>query len=80
MKTSFHSQQTETIVTYYNTSKDFEPDSFYKNRVAFNKMSFSMTMKNMQKADSGLYFTTIIGGKTIDISHYNVSVVGKSRI
>lgn len=80
MKTTFSRNHSETIVTYYNKTKDTDPASSYKDRVVFNTTNFSLTLMEMQKTDSGLYCTTTIGKKTINVCQYNVSVVGKCRI
>lgn len=75
MKTTFSRNHSETIVTYYNKTKDTDPASSYKDRVVFNTTNFSLTLMEMQKTDSGLYCTTTIGKKTINVCQYNVSVV-----
>jgi len=50
----------------------------YKDRVDFNDESFSLTLKNMQKTDSGLYTARTTGESNIEIT-YRVSVIGESH-
>ncbi len=42
----------------------------------FNTETFSLTLKNMQKTDSGLYTARIVASKQADIVTYRVSVIG----
>lgn len=79
MKTSFGSNISETIVKY-NKKKGTDLTDSYKDRVVFSNKVFSLTLKYIQKTDSGLYYTTIIGNKTSKVSQYNISVVGKCRL
>lgn len=79
MKTPFSGNDSEIIVTYYNKTKRFKPASSYNDRVEFNLKTFSLTLKELQETDSGLYCTTTIGTKIINVCQYNVSV-GKYRI
>lgn len=74
-KTDFSGNDSEIIVTYSHMTKDFTPASSYRDRVEFSITTFSLTLKKLQETDSGLYCTTTIGTKTIDICQYNVSVV-----
>ncbi|XP_050988579.1 uncharacterized protein LOC127179290 isoform X2 [Labeo rohita] len=64
--------QSENIVKYTNESKKVK---VYKNRVNFNDKTFSLTLKNMQKTDSGLYTATASGESDRIISTYRVSVI-----
>jgi len=45
-------------------------------RVDFNDKTFSLTLKNMQKTDSGPYTAKISGSENADIAKYRVSVIG----
>ncbi|XP_077077962.1 CD48 antigen-like isoform X2 [Siphateles boraxobius] len=54
---------------------DLTPHSLYKDRVDFNTETFSLTLKNMQKTDSGLYKAKTIGQKETTVAEHNVSVI-----
>ncbi|XP_059357221.1 natural killer cell receptor 2B4-like isoform X2 [Carassius carassius] len=62
----------ENIVKYINESKKV---NLYKDRVDFNDTTFSLTLKNMQKTDSGPYRARTIGKSEKDIITYRVSVI-----
>ncbi len=68
--------KSENIVRYNNDSKRVKPHPSYKDRVDFNTETFSLTLKNMQKTDSGLYTARISGLKSKDVITYRVSVIG----
>nr|XP_055059787.1 uncharacterized protein LOC129443306 [Misgurnus anguillicaudatus] len=63
-----------TIVKYYNQFKTVKDYDDYKDRVEFNTESFSITLKNMKKTDSGVYSARIAGKKEISVVH-RVSVI-----
>ncbi|XP_052439497.1 uncharacterized protein LOC127978682 isoform X2 [Carassius gibelio] len=63
----------ENIVTYMN--KEVIPHLLYKDRVDFNTTTFSLTLKNMQKTDSGLYRAKTNGQSEKNIVTYRVSVL-----
>ncbi|XP_030629351.1 uncharacterized protein LOC115811333 [Chanos chanos] len=65
----------ENIVTYINKYKDTEISDNYKNRVEFNIETFSLTLKNLQKTDSGLYTAKTTGDSDRDIAKYRISVL-----
>ncbi|XP_026061384.1 uncharacterized protein LOC113045303 isoform X2 [Carassius auratus] len=67
--------KSESIVRYNSDSKRVAPLDSYKDRVVFNDVTFSLTLKNMQKTDSGLYTARTIGSKTRDLVSYRVSVI-----
>nr|BAL63126.1 CD2 family receptor [Carassius langsdorfii] len=66
--------KSENIVRY-SDSKRVTPHDSYKDRVVFNDVTFSLTLKNMQKTDSGLYTARTLGSKTTDLVSYRVSVI-----
>ncbi|XP_051989325.1 SLAM family member 7-like isoform X2 [Xyrauchen texanus] len=72
---TFFSNYSKTIVTYHYETKEIDPDTAYKDRVDFNDQNFSLTLKNMQKNDCGLYGAITIGDRTTHVGEYNVSVV-----
>ncbi|XP_066514377.1 CD48 antigen-like [Hoplias malabaricus] len=45
----------ENVVEYSIRYKDVIPSVHYKDRVEFNNETYSLTLKNLQKTDSGLY-------------------------
>lgn len=47
--------KSENIVRFVNQSGDIKYYTSYKNRMEFNTETFSLTMRNMKKTDSGLY-------------------------
>ncbi|XP_051727938.1 uncharacterized protein LOC127500653 [Ctenopharyngodon idella] len=66
--------KSENIVVYIHGVK-VNPHSSYKNRVYFNDETFSLTLKNMQKTDSGLYTARASGESEKNIVTYRVSVI-----
>ncbi|XP_051722277.1 CD48 antigen-like [Ctenopharyngodon idella] len=66
--------KSENIVMYIHGVK-VNPHSSYKDRVDFNDETFSLTLKNMQKTDSGLYTARTIGKSEKNIVTYRVSVI-----
>ncbi|KAK7163645.1 hypothetical protein R3I93_007637 [Phoxinus phoxinus] len=70
----FWRNDTSDIVKYISGKKVLVYPSF-KDRVDFNAESFSLTLKNMQKTDSGLYTAkTTLNVDTITVT-YRVSVI-----
>ncbi|XP_059357223.1 SLAM family member 5-like isoform X2 [Carassius carassius] len=67
--------KSEGIVRYISDTKRVTPHDSYKDRVVFNDVTFSLTLKNMQKNDSGLYRARISGSINIDLVSYRVSVI-----
>ncbi|XP_026062931.1 SLAM family member 5-like [Carassius auratus] len=67
--------KSEAIVRYNSDSKRVRPHDSYKDRVVFNDKTFSLTLKNMQKNDSGLYTARTTGLITTDLVSYRVSVI-----
>ncbi len=72
--------KSETIVTYISGSKAVIPLSHYTDRVDFNKTTFSLTLMNMQKTDSGLYRAKTIVPSEKNIVTYRVSVIGECDV
>uniref|UniRef100_A0A8C1LQT6 Immunoglobulin domain-containing protein n=1 Tax=Cyprinus carpio TaxID=7962 RepID=A0A8C1LQT6_CYPCA len=66
----------DNIVLYDSKIENIYPS--YKNRVDFNKQTLSITIKNMQKTDSGLYTAKASGKIDNIIGLYNLTVVGTS--
>uniref|UniRef100_A0A673KRU2 Immunoglobulin domain-containing protein n=1 Tax=Sinocyclocheilus rhinocerous TaxID=307959 RepID=A0A673KRU2_9TELE len=72
---SWMNDKSESIVRYNSDSKRVTPHGSYKDRVDFNDTTFSLTLKNMQKTDSGLYTARISGLINKDCVTYRVSVM-----
>ncbi|KAK7159755.1 hypothetical protein R3I94_005937 [Phoxinus phoxinus] len=71
----WRNDKSENIVKYTNASKTVRIYPSFKDRVDFNDESFSLTLKNMQKTDSGLYTATASGDSENNIVTYRVSVI-----
>ncbi|XP_028832035.1 T-lymphocyte surface antigen Ly-9-like [Denticeps clupeoides] len=61
------------IVTYYSHDQLWIEENYYKAKVVFNKETFSLLVKNLQKKDSGIY--TAVGSGSQVLAEYNVSVL-----
>uniref|UniRef100_A0A9J8BXX3 Immunoglobulin domain-containing protein n=2 Tax=Cyprinus carpio carpio TaxID=630221 RepID=A0A9J8BXX3_CYPCA len=64
--------KSENIVTFSKKTVETEINNY---RVVFNQSTFSLTLKNTQKTDSGLYTAEIFGSKNINVAKYRVSVI-----
>ncbi|XP_052404705.1 natural killer cell receptor 2B4 isoform X2 [Carassius gibelio] len=64
--------KSDNLVKYTNESKKVK---FYKDRVDFNDTTFSLTLKNMRKTDSGLYKARTSGESEKNIVTYRVFVI-----
>jgi len=73
---SWINNDNDNIVRYIHDSKTVKLHPSYNNTVDFNDESFSLTLKNMQKTDSGLYTARTTGLLNIEIT-YRVSVIGE---
>ncbi len=74
---SWKNDKSEIIVKYTSETKRVRLHSSYKDRVDFNDTTFSLTLKNMQKTDSGLYRAIAAGESDNNIVTYRVSVIGE---
>ncbi|XP_058615482.1 SLAM family member 5-like isoform X2 [Onychostoma macrolepis] len=72
---SWMDNKSESIVRYNSDSKRVTPHNSYKDRVDFNDKTFSLTLKNIQKTDSGLYRARISGLINKYCVTYRVSVI-----
>ncbi len=72
--------KSENIVTYISAIKEVIPHPIYKDRMDFNKTTFSLTLTNMQKTDSGLYRLKTNGIAESNIATYRVSVMGECDV
>uniref|UniRef100_A0A672SVC7 CD48 antigen-like n=1 Tax=Sinocyclocheilus grahami TaxID=75366 RepID=A0A672SVC7_SINGR len=72
---SWMNDKSESIIRYNSDSKRVKLHDSYKDRVDFNDTTFSLTLKNMQKTDSGLYTARASGESDNNIVTYRVSVI-----
>uniref|UniRef100_A0A8C2PQM1 Immunoglobulin V-set domain-containing protein n=1 Tax=Cyprinus carpio TaxID=7962 RepID=A0A8C2PQM1_CYPCA len=72
---SWKKSKSENIVKYSSESKKVKCHPSYKDRVDFNDKTFSLTLKNMQKTESGLYTAIASGESDKNIVTYRVSVI-----
>ncbi|XDV28077.1 hypothetical protein PO909_031473 [Leuciscus waleckii] len=63
-------EKLKNIVTFIN-----KKTVIFRDNVVFNQTTFSLTLKNMQKTDSGLYIAKIYGSTNEDAAVYRVSVI-----
>ncbi|XP_065132898.1 CD48 antigen-like isoform X2 [Paramisgurnus dabryanus] len=71
----WQNEKSQTIVKYSNEYKRVKDYDDYKDRVDFNTKSFSLTLKNMKKTDSGVYTARITGNRNKDVAEHRVSVI-----
>ncbi|KAI4900366.1 hypothetical protein NFI96_031824 [Prochilodus magdalenae] len=64
-----------TVVKYYNQTKQPKHYPAYKDRVEFNEGTYSLTLKNLQKTDSGLYEARASGYVDRAVAEYSLSVL-----
>ncbi|KAL1280960.1 hypothetical protein QQF64_015560 [Cirrhinus molitorella] len=72
---SWKNEKSENIAKYSSESKKVKLHDSYKNRVDFNNKSFSLTLKDTQKTDSGVYTAIASGQSDNNIVTYRVSVI-----
>uniref|UniRef100_A0A3B1J999 Immunoglobulin subtype domain-containing protein n=1 Tax=Astyanax mexicanus TaxID=7994 RepID=A0A3B1J999_ASTMX len=63
------------IIRYYADDKTFKKYNPYKDRVEFNEETYSLTLNNLQKTDSGRYEAIIPGQKETTVAQYDLSVL-----
>ena len=75
----WHLKKVLTIVSYLPRHKEVIVEDLYKGRVEFNETDFSLTLKNPQRSDSGLYTAVVdIRGKGAETAaSYELSVLGE---
>ncbi|KAI4883410.1 hypothetical protein NFI96_001891 [Prochilodus magdalenae] len=66
---------TKIIVTYDKKHKHVTLTPSYKHRVEFNEGTYSLTLKNLQKTDSGLYEARASGDVDTVVAEYRLSVL-----
>ncbi|XP_072525018.1 CD48 antigen-like isoform X1 [Salminus brasiliensis] len=63
------------VIKYYPETKYIRENSHYKQRVEFNKETYSLTLKNLQKSDGGKYVAKASGGEDTIVAEYTLSVL-----
>ncbi|XP_065132842.1 CD48 antigen-like [Paramisgurnus dabryanus] len=71
----WQNEKSDTIVKYYIQFKAVKVYHDYEDRVDFNTESFSLTLKNMKKTDSGVYTAKTTGKINRDVAEHRVSVI-----
>uniref|UniRef100_A0A3B1ISA6 Immunoglobulin domain-containing protein n=1 Tax=Astyanax mexicanus TaxID=7994 RepID=A0A3B1ISA6_ASTMX len=69
---------TVNVQKYYKILKHNTQTPRYKDRVEFNEETCSLTLKNVQKDDSGLYEVKASSTEKTAVAKYRLSVFGKS--
>ncbi|KAL7851017.1 hypothetical protein AOLI_G00213730 [Acnodon oligacanthus] len=63
------------VQKYYNETKKTKQYRAYEGRVEFNEETYSLTLKNLQKTDSGLYEAKTSGYVITAVAEYKLSVL-----
>ncbi|XP_066513119.1 SLAM family member 9-like [Hoplias malabaricus] len=66
---------TKNILEYSKIFKQIILSTRYKGRVEFNNETYSLTLKNLQKTDSGLYEAKTVGDNKNIVATYTLSVL-----
>ncbi|XP_037386951.1 SLAM family member 9-like isoform X2 [Pygocentrus nattereri] len=66
---------TKSVLKYYTEGKTKKPSTAYEGRVEFNEETYSLTLKNLQKNDSGLYQAKASGTQKTVVAEYRLSVL-----
>ncbi|KAI4883414.1 hypothetical protein NFI96_015737, partial [Prochilodus magdalenae] len=67
--------RTTNVLKYYHEFKEAIPYPGYEDRVEFNNRTYSLTLKNLQKTDSGLYEARTSGAQVTFVAEYRLSVL-----
>ncbi|XP_036412808.1 SLAM family member 6-like [Colossoma macropomum] len=65
----------KNVLKYYNETKKCKQHSAYGGRVEFNTETYSLTLKNLQRTDSGLYEAKAAGIQNTVVVKYRLSVL-----
>ncbi|XP_036412800.1 SLAM family member 9-like [Colossoma macropomum] len=65
----------KNVLKYYFETKKCKHYSAYEGRVEFNNETYSLTLKNLQRTDSGLYEAKAAGIQNTDVVKYRLSVL-----
>ncbi|KAL7851014.1 hypothetical protein AOLI_G00213700 [Acnodon oligacanthus] len=64
----------DNILRYYSDTQKSKQYPAYEGRVEFNETTYSLTLKNLQKIDSGLYEAKASGHEDRVVAKHRVSV------
>ncbi|XP_036411602.1 SLAM family member 9-like [Colossoma macropomum] len=67
--------RSENVLKHYSEVKKTKQYPGYEGRVEFNEETYSLTLKNLQKTDSGLYEAKAVGAQNRVVAEYRVSVL-----
>ncbi|KAI4885812.1 hypothetical protein NFI96_022422 [Prochilodus magdalenae] len=67
--------ETYNVLQYYQKFRKTKHYAGYKDRVEFNEGTYSLTLKNLQKTDSGLYEVRASGDEVTVVAEYSLSVL-----
>ncbi|XP_036412802.1 CD48 antigen-like [Colossoma macropomum] len=67
--------RTNNVLKYYPEFKKAKQYPGYEGRVEFNEETYSLTLKNLQKTDSGLYEVRASGVEVRAVAEYRLSVL-----
>uniref|UniRef100_A0A3B4CCH7 Immunoglobulin V-set domain-containing protein n=1 Tax=Pygocentrus nattereri TaxID=42514 RepID=A0A3B4CCH7_PYGNA len=67
--------RTNNVLKYSRKQKEVTFFSHYEGRVEFNEETYSLTLKNLQKTDSGLYEAQASGDNVTRVAEYRLSVL-----
>ncbi|XP_036411599.1 SLAM family member 6-like [Colossoma macropomum] len=65
----------KNVVKHYNEIKKTRQHPAYEGRVEFKEETYSLTLKNLQKTDSGLYEAKASGDNITVVAEYRLSVL-----
>ncbi|KAI4889156.1 hypothetical protein NFI96_032663 [Prochilodus magdalenae] len=63
------------VLKYFNEPKRTHHPPAYEGRVEFNERTYSLTLKNLQKTDSGLYVARTSNHEVTVVAEYRLSVL-----
>uniref|UniRef100_A0A4W4DQC9 Immunoglobulin V-set domain-containing protein n=1 Tax=Electrophorus electricus TaxID=8005 RepID=A0A4W4DQC9_ELEEL len=67
--------KTKNVIKYYNDNKKIKVNPSFEGRVEFNIETYSLTLMNLQKSDSGQYEAQTSDFKDKTVAMYNLSVL-----
>ncbi|XP_056599965.1 uncharacterized protein LOC130418047 isoform X2 [Triplophysa dalaica] len=70
---SWENDKSSTIVKFYKEFNNLK--NYYPDKAGFNNKTLSLTLKNMQENDSGVYTADIPGRQSINVAVYTVNVL-----
>ncbi|KAI4891540.1 hypothetical protein NFI96_029341, partial [Prochilodus magdalenae] len=67
--------RTKVVLKYNKEERQTKLYPAYKDRVEFNEGTYSLTLKNLQKADSGLYEANTSNSRLTAVAQHSLSVL-----